>query len=239
MSATASAYQFDFSGGDLSLDFVNTLGDRPRGNEEHLMSWRDLVAWAEQAGVVSKRAAASLRSDGQTRSDAMARAFSRAIGLRENLYRIFHAQAGGAAPARPDLAALNEALSGVMGHARIESRGPEFIWTWAGDASSIDRVLWPVIRAAADLLVSPQRARVRECASDRCSWLFIDQSPTRRRRWCSMKTCGNRDKARRFYERAHASRGSKAHGRQGPKAQKLKGSEAGPKAGDPGNSGSS
>ena len=99
MSAIVSAHQFDFSGGDLSLDFVNTLGDRPRGNEEQLRSWRDLVAWAEQAGAVSKRAAASLRSDGQTRSDAMARAFSRAIGLRENLYRIFHAQAGGAAPA--------------------------------------------------------------------------------------------------------------------------------------------
>ncbi len=231
MSATASVYQFDFSGGDLSLDFVNTLGDRPRGNEEYLRSWRDLVAWAEQAGVVSKRAAASLRSDGQTRGDAMARAFGRAIGLRENLYRMFHAQAGCAAPARPDLAAFNEVLSGVMGHARIESRGPEFSWTWAGDASSIDRVLWPVVRAAADLLVSPQRARVRECASDRCSWLFIDQSPTRRRRWCSMKTCGNRDKARRFYERAHAPRGSKA--------QRRKGSQAGPNAGDPADSGGS
>jgi predicted RNA-binding Zn ribbon-like protein len=201
MSPTTPAYQFDFSGGDLSLDYINTVGDRPRREEEHLATWRDLVNWAEQAGVVSKRAAASLRADGQARGEAMTRAFSRAIALRECLYRIFHAQTEGLAPPRQDVAALNQALSGAMGHARVESRGADFVWTWDGDDPSIDRVLWPVVRAAAELLVSPVRARVRECASGTCSWLFIDHSPTQRRRWCSMKTCGNRDKVRRFYER--------------------------------------
>jgi predicted RNA-binding Zn ribbon-like protein len=58
-----------------------------------------------------------------------------------------------------------------------------------------------VARAAADLLVSPERALVRECASGTCSWLFVDRSRTHQRRWCSMKTCGNRAKARRFYTR--------------------------------------
>jgi predicted RNA-binding Zn ribbon-like protein len=196
-----ASYQFDFSGGNLSLDFVNTLGDRPRAAEEHLAGWRDLVAWAEQAGVVSRRGAAAIRSSGQDRVDAMARAFARAVRLRETLYRIFHAQAAGEPPPRTDLAALNDALAAALGHARVEPRGSEFAWTWAGDESSINRVLWPVVRAAGDLLVSPARARVRECASDRCSWLFLDRSPAQRRRWCSMKTCGNRDKVRRFYDR--------------------------------------
>ncbi|HYN06429.1 MAG TPA: ABATE domain-containing protein [Vicinamibacterales bacterium] len=201
MSSTSPAYQFDFSGGDLSLDFVNTVGDRPRREEEHLSTWRALVNWAEQADVVSKRAAAALRTDDQARGEAMTRAFSRAIALRECLYRIFHSQTHRHAPARQDLAALNDALAGVLGHARVESRGSDFVWTWDGDEPSIDRVLWPVVRAAAELLVSPARTRVRECASGTCSWLFIDKSPTQRRRWCSMKTCGNRDKVRRFYER--------------------------------------
>jgi predicted RNA-binding Zn ribbon-like protein len=201
----SAPYTFDFSGGDLALDFINTVGDRPRRAEEHLTSWRDLVIWAEQAGILSKRGAVALRKSGETRPDAMARAFSRALALRECLYRIFHAQAGGAVPARSDLASLNDALGGVMGHARVEARGAGFVWSWDDEEASIERTLWPVVRAAAELLVSPLRTRVRECASDICSWLFIDQSPTQRRRWCSMKTCGNRDKARRFYERRRRS----------------------------------
>lgn len=194
-------YQFDFSGGNVCLDFVNTLGDRPRRHEEHLGSWQDLVAWAGQAGIMSRKAAASFQAAGNTRSDGMDRAFARAIMLRECLYRIFQSLAAGRTPARQDVAALNDALGAVMGHARIEARGKDFAWGWADGDASVDRLLWPVVRAAADLLVSPDRERVRECASDVCSWLFIDRSPTRRRRWCSMKTCGNRDKVRRFYER--------------------------------------
>jgi predicted RNA-binding Zn ribbon-like protein len=196
-----SGYQFEFSGGNVCLDFVNTLGDRPRRQEEHLGNWRDLVEWAAQAGIVTRKAAASLQAAGTARNGSMDRAFGRALTLRECLYRIFQSLAAGRTPARQDLAALNDTLAAVMGHARIETHGKDFAWGWADGDASLDRLLWPVVRAAGDLLVSPDRTRVRECGSDTCSWLFIDHSPTRRRRWCSMKTCGNRDKVRRFYER--------------------------------------
>jgi predicted RNA-binding Zn ribbon-like protein len=200
MSQAAAAYQFDFSGGDLSLDFVNTVGDRPIRQEEHLHAWRDLVDWAEQAGLVSKRTAASLRA-AEGRGDTTRRAFARAVALRECLYRIFQAIAAGRAPARTDLDALNDAIRHAMVHARLEPRGGDYVWAFVDDDQTMDGFLRPVVRAAAELLVSPARVSVRECASDRCSWLFVDRSPTQRRRWCSMKTCGNRDKVRRFYER--------------------------------------
>ena len=145
-------------------------------------------------------------------------AFEQAVALRECLYRIFQSVAADRTPVRHDLAVLNDALAGAMGHARIEAQGRDFAWSWASGEPSLDRLLWPVVRAAGDLLASPARTRIRECASGVCSWLFIDNSPTRRRRWCSMKTCGNRDKVRRFYERA-------ALGNEGSKAQRLKGSK--------------
>jgi len=34
-----------------------------------------------------------------------------------------------------------------------------------------------------------------------CGWLFIDRSKNRSRMWCDMAVCGNRTKAKRFYER--------------------------------------
>ena len=69
-------------------------------------------------------------------------------------------------------------------------------------ADSPRRALGTVALDAAELLgISEQRARVRICASDTCSARFYDRSPAGRRRWCSMTTCGNEAKARRFRER--------------------------------------
>ena len=197
----AAGYQFDFSGGALCLDFANTLGDRPRSTEEHLHDWRDLVAWAEQAGVLSASEAVAVRSAGAKDPKASAKSLARALALREGLYRIFAALAGGHQPARSDVDLLNAELASAMPHARIGARDGAFTWTWADSRPSVDRLLWPVARSAADVLVSPERVRLRECASPVCSWLFLDRSPTQRRRWCSMKTCGNRAKARAFYSR--------------------------------------
>jgi len=42
---------------------------------------------------------------------------------------------------------------------------------------------------------------VRRCRNATCVLLFLDVSKSRRRRWCDMKTCGNRAKAAAHYTR--------------------------------------
>nr|QZD57827.1 CGNR zinc finger domain-containing protein [Glycomyces sp. TRM65418] len=49
--------------------------------------------------------------------------------------------------------------------------------------------------SAVQALFTLPRGRIRACA--RCGWLFLDSSRGGRRRWCSMGTCGNREKASR------------------------------------------
>jgi len=64
-------------------------------------------------------------------------------------------------------------------------------------------MLWPVTRAAVDLLLSDSLAQVGQCADDRgCGLLFIDTSRNHSRQWCSMDACGNRAKAQRHYRRS-------------------------------------
>ena len=201
MARDAAAYQFDFSGGALCLDFANTLGDRPRNTEEHLHDWRDLVAWGEQAGVVSAPQAVALRAAGARNARESAKALASAKAFREAVFRIFAGVAAGRQPSAADLDVLNTQLAAALPHARIRERDGTFTWDWEEGKPSLDRLLWPVARSAADVLVSPERVSLRECASQTCSWLFLDRSPTHRRRWCSMKTCGNRAKARAFYAR--------------------------------------
>jgi predicted RNA-binding Zn ribbon-like protein len=134
-----------------------------------------------------------------------ANALERARQLRPALFDIFSALADDRAPAAADLQELNAELSLSMTHACVEPTEQGFSWGWSGDG--LDQVLWPIVRSAADLLTSEtQRLLVRECGADDCAWLFLDTSKNHSRQWCSMQSCGNREKARRHYQRRKAQR---------------------------------
>jgi len=195
---------FELTGGALCLDFANTLGDRPRCREERLESYQDLLAWSRQAGALAAPEVSALHGAALRHARRARRALGSALALRERLYGIFSALARGPSPAAADVEALNQALARILGRLRLVRRKDGYGWGWSGEAAHLERMLWPVARSAAELLTSEEARDVRECASGDCSWLFVDRSRTRRRRWCDMRTCGNRNKARRHYERLKA-----------------------------------
>ena len=55
------------------------------------------------------------------------------------------------------------------------------------------------IRAALRTLAErgAHEPRVRRCADPNCTHVFLDSTKNGRRRWCDMRTCGNRAKAAR------------------------------------------
>jgi predicted RNA-binding Zn ribbon-like protein len=196
------AVTFDLSAGQLSLDFANTLDDRASASpQEYLNSYNDLLAWSRQAQTVTDADERRLREQAEKHPVKASGVLQRAIVLREALFRIFSAAAQGASPEDEDLNILNSALSEAMCHIRIVPQTGGFQWDWMAGPENLDRVLWPVIRSAADLLTSEELSDTRVCASENCDWLFLDTSKNHSRRWCNMKTCGNRAKAKRHYQR--------------------------------------
>ena len=194
---------FSFSGGRLCLDFANTAdwhaSEHP---EEGLVDYAALVAWGQQADLLDSAQAAALLREAARRPAEAAAILERGLALREAIYRIFAAIAGERPPAGADLDMLNAALAEAMAHAQVAPAAEGFVWGWREhDPPPLDRMLWPVVRSAADLLTADELDRVRHCADDNCGWLFMDMSRNRSRRWCSMQGCGNRAKARRFYAR--------------------------------------
>jgi predicted RNA-binding Zn ribbon-like protein len=95
-------------------------------------------------------------------------------------------------------AAMSPAAGMPHGSIRIElSAGVPVLA--AGDA------LGAVLAAAARLAVLGYWERIKICPADDCRWAYYDRSRNRSRTWCSMRVCGNREKARNWRERARAA----------------------------------
>lgn len=209
MSEPKAEWVFHLSGGRLCLDLANTVSWRAGGRPiERLRRYVDLVSWARRAGLVSDRDARRLADEARRRPGRAARVLGRAVVLREAIYRVFSAIADGRAPASADVAAVNAELAEALGRLRVARHAGRFALRWPADRLALDSVLWPVARSAADLLTSEDLGNLKTCPAGNCGWIFLDTTRNRTRRWCDMRVCGNRAKARRHYDREKARRGS-------------------------------
>ena len=199
---------FQLIAGHPALDLVNTVDWRwdPARRKDLLDGFEDLVGWARQVGLVTAAEARALTAAASRDPRSARRALAGARRLREALGRIFEAAAQEERPSARDLRLLNACLSAALRRRRLEPRGHGYEWSWAASGTpSLDALLSPIVLAAAELLTSPERLKIRACAAEDCGWLFLDTSRSGRRRWCTMQSCGNRAKARRFHARVTAS----------------------------------
>jgi predicted RNA-binding Zn ribbon-like protein len=197
---TLEAYRFPIRvGGNLCLDFTNTV--EFRGSDEcleFLRSYTSVLAWCWRNRLVDdaemeRLHALSVRQTGEAEA-----VFQSAVDLRETIYRLCKAVIAGDSPAPNDLEFLNQMLARVQPQRRLESSDGGFAWAWV-QSDDLAHILAPVALAAAELLVSDDLQRVRQCPN--CGWLFVDTSRNHSRRWCSMDFCGSKIKSRRQYER--------------------------------------
>jgi predicted RNA-binding Zn ribbon-like protein len=206
MAMTTDISRFQLTGGHLCLDFTNTMDNRLSKEKQvdNLRTYRDLGGFAEQSGLITSSQAHQLFRQAERGRGAAEKALQQAKKLREALFEIFSAAASGKRPSSSALAELNVVLKEAGAQRELAAREGHFQWLWAGAWENLQSILWPIAYEAAQLLASENLSYVRMCAADDCGWLFLDKSKSHSRRWCDMKSCGNRDKARRFYERQKA-----------------------------------
>lgn len=217
---TAHGFRFELTGGRLCLDFANTLDERETDHpRERLTGYQDLLSWATQVGACTRTEVRLLADAAARHPKAASLALARAIEARETVFDLFSAVAN----RRPVPAAALDRLTRLVARAaagrHLERREKEFVWTWRRvEARDLDAPLWPVVWSAGELLASSDLNRVRQCAGAGCAWLFLDTSRSGTRRWCDMTVCGNRAKARRFYDKARSRGGDDGRARR-PRAR--------------------
>ena len=191
----------------MCLDFVNTRNWENRDPKyERFNTYADLVRWNCQAGALTGVEARRFAEAAKHRPAQAQAIFEQSMALRETIYQIFSAVAQGVTPEAADLTTLNAVLSETLAHLRLVPAEEGFTWAWSDDETALERLFWPVVKSAADLLTSEHLDRVGQCAGESCGWLFLDLSRNRSRRWCDMQDCGNRAKAHRYYKRHHLSK---------------------------------
>jgi len=190
-------------GGRLSLDFLNTV--HPRHGPDPVEGLRDYAAvldWAAEGGVAVPSGVPALRRMATAEPLAAALAHAQVLAFRESLHGVFVASMGGMRVAAAGLASVNAVLRDATDHhVLVAARGGGVRDGWA-ESDDLAQVLWPLAIDAWDVLTEVALDRVRECpGGGGCGRLFLDTSRSGTRRWCDMRTCGNRAKARAHYAR--------------------------------------
>ncbi len=166
-------------------------GWNDREPDDHLCSYDHLAVWAGAAGLLAPADVPRLRATARHRPGEATAAVDAARRLRAGAYDVL---LGGAD--RDTLARFGQDMRRAAGSLRLTGAPlRREISVDAGLIAPVHAAAW----LASELLVSSEHARVRACPGRGCGWLFLDR--TGRRRWCTMATCGNRSKAKRFAAR--------------------------------------
>lgn len=180
-----------FSGGALALDVANTVV--LRGDAGGFDRFEDHAEIARFAAAATRFRRSELTGQALGVDDPE-RVAPIVFKVRETTDRLFRHGASHGVFDGADLARFLTACADGIGASavrvgqtgRIEAPGP--IPLQAATAIS-----------ALSLLPQDRCSRIRICAN--CRWLFLDESRNRSRIWCDMAVCGNRQKAKRHYER--------------------------------------
>lgn len=177
--------------GHIALDFCNTAGEHlAPAPDELLVDWETFIRWAVQAGLLSPESYTELT---RRPSEMLA-----VLKLRDAIYSVSLAVARSTRIPRADLDHICEqaklALPPVVS-------GPAGVRWRPRPQHASEQLRGLLANQALSLICSPRAARIGVCQGGLCGWLFLDDSRGMRRRWCDMKDCGNRAKARRYTAR--------------------------------------
>jgi predicted RNA-binding Zn ribbon-like protein len=198
--AGSQASPFVFIGNHRALDFVNTEVATEGVPRDLLPGLPALARWLVQAGAIDRSTArrALAKWDGRRAGDAVLR---QARTFRSALRRLADAAASGRPAPRAALDAINRLLARGSGVTQVVPEERGFATRRGLRLDQPQALLVPVAEAAADLLCHADLGRIRRCAHPACVLYFLDGTKNGTRRWCDMRTCGNRANAAAYYRR--------------------------------------
>jgi predicted RNA-binding Zn ribbon-like protein len=180
---------------------LNTAGGDSKARDvDRFESFSDILTWAKASAIIENHEFSALEHIAAQSPGTAFQCLQEVREQRECLYRYITAvisrrvvqQADRDVVERNCKAAYSQAhlLPGATGASE---------WRILLDDAGLGLVKLRLDLSTSILITGAVSADLRQC--EMCTWLFIDSSSTKRRRWCSMALCGNRAKVQRHYHR--------------------------------------
>jgi predicted RNA-binding Zn ribbon-like protein len=97
--------------------------------------------------------------------------------------------------------AMRRASAGTRSEIHVEPDGPRLV---IAVNAGVDAAIGALLAITARAMINDTWTRLKACPGRDCGWTFYDHSRNQSARWCSMKVCGDREKARAYYQRKAA-----------------------------------
>lgn len=182
-SGIGSHPEFRFNAGRLSLDLAATVRRRGSVPNDVLHGVGAVGRWLVAAGLLESEPALT---------GAQAKQF---IALREAIWTVTDSAIKGETLPAEATQAINTAARKPLAVPQLDAQS---CCVTVATAAPVDTALATIARDAIDLIGGPLRVRIKACEQADCQMLFVDTSPSKRRRWCSMDRCGSRAKLTTF-----------------------------------------
>lgn len=177
-------------GGHPLLDFLNTVGDQDKDRTQNdLENWERFLDWAMLSDLYAKAERSKLRS--MKDKDKQSEVLVALIEIRERIFEALQPLAANQPISDDAMSYLGSSIIDSFTRASLSTHASGHRWN--AKSENPHWITDVVFLSLEDLLRNVDSKKIRECG--RCSWLFINQGRGVGRKWCSMKTCGNRAKA--------------------------------------------
>lgn len=179
--------KYEFVGNNLGVDFINTEVNVKGELVDLLLSESDVMEWLEQANIDAD----------------LARGIDvgKLLAFREKARQILSQVIEKDVVENDAIATLNNYLQNYKMHYQLEQSSEGYQLINQNVCKSTADIIGLLAFELASMLASDQRAYLKRCLNPECVLMFVDNSRSHKRRWCSMDTCGNRAKVSKHYRK--------------------------------------
>jgi predicted RNA-binding Zn ribbon-like protein len=185
---------------ELVRDFLNTRDERSFSRhgarfsgDELLATPADLAAWLTEHDLVAAGTAASVAD------------LTDAVALRSALREALISRAAPDIETQPGSIKEPGTVNAVLATFPLRAHlGPAMTPALVPAGQGANAGLAAIVAIVALSAAAGTWDRLKICAAPDCRWVFYDASRNGAGRWCSMRSCGNRDKTRTYRQRQAA-----------------------------------
>ncbi|HDY84376.1 hypothetical protein LCGC14_0741230 [marine sediment metagenome] len=179
--------QYLFVANNLSVDLINTEFNVRGELIDLFMSEEDVAEWLDQANIHA--------------DFAQELELKKLLEFRKKARLILTEIIDNESLDEGDIASLNDYLKNYKSHYQLEISSEGYQLNNSKTYYSTEELIGFFAFELATLLASDQWKYLKRCLNPDCVLMFVDNSRSHKRRWCSMDTCGNRAKVSKHYRK--------------------------------------